>query len=62
MMGRLVWKEHHNMFNENIYHVMNGIMKPFNMGILGYAERVHKMFEMDKLIPPPSKKNEEQEE
>ena len=56
-MGRLVWKEHHNMFNENIYHVMNGIKKPFNMGILGYAKRVHKMFEMDKLIPTPIKKN-----
>ena len=32
------------------------------MGILKYAERVHKMFELDKLTPNISGKNKEYQE
>ena len=52
IMGRFMRKKHRNKFCEHIYYVMNEIHKPFNMGILEYD-----MFEMAKLIPPPSMNN-----
>ena len=45
------------MFEEHIYCIINDIHIPFTMGILKYAERVHEMFEMEILLPPPSRKN-----
>ena len=59
MLGTSICKRHWNMFNENIYCVMNDIQKPFMIGILEYSKHVRKMFEMSKLLPPPSRKNEE---
>ena len=40
------------------HYVRNEIQIPFNMGILEYSERMHKLFEMAKLLYPPIRKNE----
>ena len=37
---------------------MNDINKSFKKGILKYDECTHKMFEMEKIIPPPIRKND----
>ena len=62
IMGRLMYKEHCNMFNGNMYYTMGDIKKIFNMEILEYSERVRGMFEMEKLLPPPIMKNDEYHE
>ena len=62
MMCWPMWKKHCNMFKEHIYYIMNYIQKPFNMVILKYAKHVHDMFEMKKLLPLNSRKNEKYDE
>ena len=57
MLGRLMQNRHHNVFDEHIYYIMN--QKTFKTSILNYDEHVRDMFEMTKLIPPPSRKNGE---
>ena len=37
MLGRLMWKKHCYVFDENIYYVRNDIQKYFKMSILKYA-------------------------
>ena len=56
-VGRSMWNMHQNMFNKHTGHVNNDIPKPFKMGILQYAEHVHKIFELAKYLTTPSRNN-----
>ena len=58
ILDRSMWKDHCNIFNVHIYYARNEIKKAFKISIINYDERVCKMFEMSKLIPPPRRKNE----
>ena len=57
MMERLMCKKHQNVYEKNVYYIRNDIPKTFKMVIIEYAERVCRMFELAKLLPPPFRKN-----
>ena len=59
MVGRSVCNKNKNLFDENMYYFSNDIQKTFRMRILKYAERTRKVFEMAKILPTLSWKNEE---
>ena len=44
MLDRKMWNQHHIVFKEHIYYIIDDIQKPFKMGILKYTECVCKSF------------------
>ena len=59
MMDRSMWKKNLNEYEYHIYYINIDIHKPFKMVIIEYDERVHDMFELDRLLPPHSRNKEE---
>ena len=59
MLCRYTWKNYHSVFDKHTIYVKNDTQNTYEMSIIKYAERVSEMFELDKYLPPPSKKNEE---
>ena len=57
VLSRSMWNRHQNLFNGNVYYLINYMHKPFNIGFLEYAENIHEVFEMDKILPTPRRKN-----
>ena len=58
-MGRLTWKNNWNVYDKHVLYISNDIQKTFNRGTLENTERVCEMFELDKFLLPPIRKNEE---
>ena len=57
--GQINVEETLQIFQEHIYCVRDGLQNPFKLDILKLPERVHEIFEMARLLPPSSRKNEE---
>ena len=58
MLVMLMCKKHRNVFDDHIYNVSNDTHNPYKIVIINYTERVHEMFDMSNLLPPPFRKNE----
>ena len=49
----IIWKKHQCVFQDNVKYIRNDIVKPFQVGIIQYTERVHDMHDLAKYLPPP---------
>ena len=54
-----MWKNHNIMFEDHISYVHNGIINPFNVIILKYAEMYVEYLNLQPPSPPPSQKYEQ---
>ena len=48
-----MWKNRRNVFQDQFKYIHNGIVKPFQVGILHYDERFQEMHNLSKYLPPP---------
>ena len=51
-------RKHRSVYQDHMKYVRNGIVKPFKVKILRYAEHVLDMHEQAKHLPSPSMKGE----
>ena len=47
-----------SVYHDHMKYVHNKIVKPFKLKILRYAKRVREMHDLEKYLPPPSRKGE----
>ena len=57
-LGKNIWKKYRRFFQDHVKYIHNNIIKPFNVIMLHYVGQIHKMHDIDKQLPPPSKKGD----
>mmetsp|Transcript_17197 Transcript_17197/g.32552 ORF Transcript_17197/g.32552 Transcript_17197/m.32552 type:complete len:470 (+) Transcript_17197:1371-2780(+) len=56
--GRMMWNRHRTVFEEHIRYIENKIIKPFDMLIRDFYDRVNEMYSYAYYIQPPSMNNQ----
>ena len=57
-LWKLMWRNHHSVYQYHMKYVCNDIVKPFKVKILCYVERVREMHDLEKYLPPPLMKGD----
>ena len=52
--GKMMWNRHRTVFEEHIRYIENKIIKPFDMVIRDFYDRVNEMYSYTYYIQPPS--------
>ena len=52
-LGKIVWKKHCSVFQDHIKYIHKDIVKPFQVAIIRYDDRVQEMHDPAKYLPPP---------
>ena len=55
-MGKCMWRKHHSVLQDHLKYIRNDIVKPSQVRIICYYERVKEIHNLEKYLPPPSKK------
>ena len=57
-LGMIIWRKNISVLQNHGMYVYNDIVKPFRVGIIHYAERVHDIHDLAMFLHPPSKKGD----
>ena len=52
-----MWRKHRSAFQYHMKYIHNYTLKPFRVSILQYVEHILEIHELDKYLPPTSKKD-----
>jgi len=57
-LGKLIWKDHHQVYYEHIEYLQQNIVKPFKWTMVQYISRVREMFDYFMYLQPHSLKGQ----